>query len=287
MLFRSVYDATLGKYVFKFWIHISEPNELQDIATGSTDRQRVEIKTYEPSPNNLKGTYGETVVYKWRFQIPAGFQPSTSFTHIHQVKAVGGDDSSPLFTLTPRKGSPNTLQLIHNNSSTVSEVNLSLFEGVWVEASETIRIDSIAGTYSIIIKKVSDNSTLFSYGNNSLLTFRGANVALGLTENTFIRPKWGIYRSVANLSDLRDETMLFDNFSISELSNQTQTISFPDLPASVYGDANFSPSATASSGMAVTYSSSNTSVATIVNDPIHIVGVGTANITASQTGDAT
>lgn len=283
----QVYDATLGKSVFKFWIHVSETNELQDIATGSTDRQRNEIKTYDPSPDNLKGTYGETVIYKWRFQVPVSFQPSTGFTHIHQIKAVGGDDDSPLFTLTPRKGSPNTMQLIHNNVNIVSEVNLSLFEGVWVEATQTIRIDSIAGTYSMIIKKVSDNSTILSYTNNSLMTIRGANAALGFAENTYIRPKWGIYRSVANLSDLRDETLLFDNFSIQELTNQTQTITFLSLPASVYGDANFSAGATASSGMSVTYSSSNTSVATIVNDSIHIVGVGSSNITATQTGDAT
>jgi len=283
----QVYDATLGKSVFKFWIHVSETNELQDISTGSTDRQRNEVKTYEPSPSNMKGTYGETVVYKWRFQLPVGFQPSSSFTHIHQIKAVGGDDSSPLFTLTPRKGSTNKMQLIHNNTNNVAEVNLSLFEGVWVEATETIRYDSIAGTYSMVIKKVSDNSTILSYSNGSLMTFRGANYTLGYTANTFIRPKWGIYRSVANLSDLRDEAMLFDSFSIEEITNQAQTITFASLPASFYGDANFSPGATASSGMPVTYSSSNTSVATIVDDSIHIVGVGTSNITASQAGDAT
>jgi siroheme synthase len=65
-----------------------------------------------------------------------------------------------------------------------------------------------------------------------------------------------------------------------------QTITFNTLPAKVVGDADFSAGATASSGLTVSYVSSNTAVATIVGGNIHIVGAGTATITASQAGDA-
>lgn len=66
----------------------------------------------------------------------------------------------------------------------------------------------------------------------------------------------------------------------------SQTITFDPLPVKNYGDEDFRPGATASSGLKVRYTSSNTQVATIVNDTmIHIVGAGTANITASQPGD--
>lgn len=64
-----------------------------------------------------------------------------------------------------------------------------------------------------------------------------------------------------------------------------QTITFPVLPAKTYGDADFSPGAAASSGLQVTYSSGNTSVATIIGGMIHITGAGSSVITASQTGD--
>jgi hypothetical protein len=64
-----------------------------------------------------------------------------------------------------------------------------------------------------------------------------------------------------------------------------QTITFAALPAKTLGDADFSPGATASSGLTVSYSSSNTSVATIVSSLIHIVGAGTSVITASQAGN--
>jgi len=65
-----------------------------------------------------------------------------------------------------------------------------------------------------------------------------------------------------------------------------QTITFASTASKTYGDADYAPGATASSGLTVSYSSNNAAVATIVSGKIHIVGPGTANITASQAGDA-
>ena len=213
----EVWDAELGKYVFEVYIHSSVPNELQDISTGDTDRQRCEIKTYASSPDNLKGVSGETVQYKWRFRLPVGFQPSPNFTHIHQVKAVDGDDGNPIFTLTPRyKSSGNQLELIYvdgtttNNITTkVASVDLSLFTGNWVEATETIKLNSASGTYSISIINVKTGATVLSYNAGNLCTIRSTN--------SFVRPKWGIYRSITALTYLRDEAVRFNSFSISEL----------------------------------------------------------------------
>ncbi|MGQ7857366.1 MBG domain-containing protein [Pedobacter sp. WC2501] len=70
--------------------------------------------------------------------------------------------------------------------------------------------------------------------------------------------------------------------------NTSQTITFNTLPTKTYGDADFAPGATSNnSGIPVTYTSSNTNVATIVNGEIHIIAAGTSTITASQAGDAT
>ncbi|MCF8320275.1 MAG: T9SS sorting signal type C domain-containing protein [Flavobacterium sp.] len=66
---------------------------------------------------------------------------------------------------------------------------------------------------------------------------------------------------------------------------QPQTINFNPLPFKKIGDADFNPGATASSGLAITYTSSNLNVATIVNNMIHIVGLGSTTITASQAGN--
>lgn len=65
-----------------------------------------------------------------------------------------------------------------------------------------------------------------------------------------------------------------------------QTITFNPLPSKVYGDADFALSATASSNLPVTYTSSNQSIATIVNNNVHIVHAGTVNIIAHQSGNS-
>ena len=71
------------------------------------------------------------------------------------------------------------------------------------------------------------------------------------------------------------------------VTKRDQTITFNGLPAKQTGDVDFVAGATASSGLAVSYVSSNTTVATVINGKIHIVSAGTSIITASQAGDAT
>lgn len=64
------------------------------------------------------------------------------------------------------------------------------------------------------------------------------------------------------------------------------TISFPELSGKTYGDADFSAGATASSGLLVSYSSSDSDVAVVIDNKVHIVGTGNVTITASQAGNA-
>lgn len=223
----EIFDTDLNKYVFEFHSHVSNTPPDNEPVAGKTDRQRVEIKSYAPSPDNLKGIIGETVQYKWRFKVPVGFKPTTSFTHIHQVKAVDGDDDDPLFTLTLRKLSNGgtRLELIYDKDAAAATVkyqtpNMSSFEGVWVEAIETINV-GLHGSYAITIKKVSDGSVLMDYSNPSIQTIRPAytsSTGVVYAANSFIRPKWGIYRSLADIANMRDEILRFSDFSIEELT---------------------------------------------------------------------
>ncbi len=66
-----------------------------------------------------------------------------------------------------------------------------------------------------------------------------------------------------------------------------QAITFNALPAKSILDGDFDPGASSSSGLAISYASSNTGVATIVSGKIHVVGLGTSTVTASQAGDGT
>lgn len=64
-----------------------------------------------------------------------------------------------------------------------------------------------------------------------------------------------------------------------------QTITFKALTPKAPGDADFSPGATASSGLPVEYASSNPEVAEIADGMVRLVGAGTTVITASQPGN--
>lgn len=64
-----------------------------------------------------------------------------------------------------------------------------------------------------------------------------------------------------------------------------QTITFNAIPTRSISSGDFSPGATASSGLTVSYTSSNSDVAVVVNGMIQIRGAGSTEITASQPGD--
>jgi MBG domain (YGX type) len=63
----------------------------------------------------------------------------------------------------------------------------------------------------------------------------------------------------------------------------TQTITFDPIPNKTYGDPDFQVSATASSGLPVTFSASGN--CTISGSTVHITGAGSCTITASQAGN--
>ncbi len=70
------------------------------------------------------------------------------------------------------------------------------------------------------------------------------------------------------------------------IAKADQTITFNAIGTRAYGDANITLAATTTSGLPITYSSDNTSVATVTGNTLTIVGVGTANIKAAQAGNA-
>jgi YDG domain len=73
------------------------------------------------------------------------------------------------------------------------------------------------------------------------------------------------------------------NFTIAKAN---QTITFAALVSQVYGTAPITLAGSSTSALALTYASDNALVATTAGNIITIVGVGTANITASQVGDS-
>ncbi|TVQ15871.1 MAG: hypothetical protein EA361_05020, partial [Bacteroidetes bacterium] len=94
---------------------------------------------------------------------------------------------------------------------------------------------------------------------------------------------WFLFAAVGLSAGANDHTHSF-NKDIPTDKN-AQTITFDALPDKTYGDEAFELAATASSGLEVSFTSSDTDVATIEGNLLTIVGAGTADITASQEGD--
>lgn len=209
---KQVFDADLNKQVFAFTIHVTPDN---DKCNGKTDRQRNEIKTYDASPDSLKATLNETVEYRWKFKLDAGFKPSPNFTHLHQIKPTDGDDDLPIITLTARyKAAGDQLEVIHtagdaaNTLKYLASVPLSDFKGHWVEAIEKVTYSG-TGKYELLVRRISDARELVSIKVDHIDTWR--------TGTTTCRPKWGIYRSLLSPTFIRDETILFNDFKITEI----------------------------------------------------------------------
>ena len=127
-------DDTIGRYVFIFNIHVVPDND----RCKGFDRQRLEIKTEGSSPSYVKGFLDDSVTFRWSFRLPDGFQPSTNFTHIHQIKAFDGDAVAPVITLTPRRDDPNKLQLIHIDSSGHTERRAVSFDEAHIAPVRTV-----------------------------------------------------------------------------------------------------------------------------------------------------
>ena len=163
----ETWDSTLNEYVFRFFIHVTPDND----RCINTDRQRNEIKVYSESPDYLKAFQGDSMVYSWKFKLDSLFQSSTSFTHIHQLKAVGGTESKmPLITFTPRLGNPEKLQVRyaeHSNQVTLTSAKLSLFKGSWIKVIERVHFAE-HGSYEVLFYRMPDSTLVLHYKKGTI-----------------------------------------------------------------------------------------------------------------------
>jgi surface protein len=86
--------------------------------------------------------------------------------------------------------------------------------------------------------------------------------------------------SQAGSDDYNPAQDMSQSFNIAKAS---QTIDFPAIPNKTYGDLDFDPGATASSGLVVSYSASGN--CTILSGKVHLTAAGSCTVTASQAGN--
>ena len=128
-----------------------------------------------------------------------------------------------------------------------------------------------------------------AYGNNGYNGCGGPTLEL----NGVKLPTTGTYTvlvgdcSDTNTGNYNLSSQCFGVCASSVPTPLPQTITFPPLKNQVLGGAPFALSATASSGLAVTFASNTASVCTVSGVTVTLVAVGTCSITASQPGNST
>jgi hypothetical protein len=194
-------DPYFNRHVFRFDIHIDPVIDGDRCSSGTVDRQRNEMKSITNNSTwaKVQGNWDEWQILEWKFKLPRGFQPTSNFCHIHQIKAQDGpNNGAPVITITPRASSSGLnkrIQIIHSvdgantdKGTIVDNIPLSDFEDEWVQVREEVHYTH-DGFYSIKITRISDGKVL--------IDFKDENIDMWRIGSSYIRSKFGIYRSLA------------------------------------------------------------------------------------------
>ncbi len=195
------------------------------------------------------------------------------------------------------------LVVANNGNATVSLYRNTSSSGAITTASFAAKVDLTTGdapTFLAMGDLDGDSKVDLAVANrfsNTVSVIRNMSSSGSITASSFaakvdfITGTQPIFVAINDLDGDGKADLAVANYgsnTVSVIRNNlvvSQSITFAALPAKTFGDANFAVLATASSGLPVTYSSSNTAVATIAGSTVTIVGGGTSTITASQAGN--
>ena len=129
-----------------------------------------------------------------------------------------------------------------------------------------------------------DNGSVASIILQSAGTYTGgisvnnASGAVSISNAAPVGPHTIVVRATDNCGSITDANLLLT------VNKANQTITFGALSNKTFGDADFGVSATASSGLAVSFGASGN--CTVNGSNVHITGAGSCTITASQAGNS-
>lgn len=214
--------------------------------------------------------------------------PGHEHVGVHPVKVTvtNGSVSKDLeFSITVTDPNPPVVEtyLPANNSSAIA-----LDSTLHLEFSETIE----KGSGKIFIKAKSDNSVLKTFDissssvtiNDSVLSVKLGSKLPYLTE-VYVEIETGAIKDVNDNDYVGISGASGWAYTTVEQTQEEQTILFAETKTVSYGDEDFAPGATTNAELEITYTSSDESIAEVVNGKIHIKKPGVINITAQQEGN--
>ena len=220
---------------------------------------------------------------------PAGFEVSltsgSAYGASATISANGTLASTTVYVRLPASATPGSYSgnvAVSGGSAATQNVAAS---GTVSQASQTITFGALDtknatdADFALAATASSNLTVSYASSNTSVATVAGNTVTLvGGGSTTITASQAGNTNYAAAASVTQTLTV---NKVAQTISGVTSTLS------KTYGDATYSLGATVGSGLAITYASSNASVATIAaNGTVTIVAPGTTTLTASQAGDA-
>ena len=188
-------------------------------------------------------------------------------------------------------GSVVTVVGVGSTTITASQIGNSSYNAA-TSVSQTLTVNKAAQTITF------GALTLKTYGDSSFSLTGSASSGLSLSYSSSNTGVATVSGSVVTIVGAGSTTITASQVGNSSYNAATgvsqaltvnkvgQTISFVTLPAKTYGDSAFALTGSSTSGLSVSYSSSNPSVATISGSTVTIVAAGTATITATQAGNS-
>jgi len=213
-------------------------------------------------------------------QGPSGASDCSSTT---QLSSAGQCSIAVAFAPTASGTLTGTVALTDNSLNATSVTQSVALQGTATEASQTITFGALSnqvlgsGPFTLSATASSGLAVSFASTTPALCTVSGAMVTLLDVGTCTIQAT-----QAGNANDFA-ATPVNQSFQVTQ---EGQTITFGVLSNQVFSTAPFTLSATASSGLAVSFASSTSAVCTISGATVTLVGVSTCTIQGTQSGNA-
>ncbi|GHM99170.1 hypothetical protein WSM22_06600 [Cytophagales bacterium WSM2-2] len=186
------------------------------------------------------------------------FSPGAVGARTALLTVASDDPTTPTYTITLNAEGEKTEQIFTFPSSFIPKVGVSI----------PLAATSNSGL-PVILYSMPDETNAHIDNNNTLVCVLAGPIQIRVRE-----------------TQGNADYLTYDNTFDFNVAKGDQTITFGSLASKTFGDAAFNVSASSSVSLPVSFSSSNTSVATVSGNLVTIVGAGTTTITASQAGNS-
>ena len=196
---------------------------------------------------------------------------------------IGGDDISPTYSSNADGTSAGSFEI----TATLSDPGNKLANYEVTNTPGKLTIDQASLTVEVLDRVITFGEAIPTFEGTLTGLVSGDDITASYS-TTADGATAGSFEILATLLDPGDRLpnyLVTTNSGTLTINKGNQQIQFDALESVTYGAAPFGLSASSSSDLPLTYSSSNEAVAMVSEGNVTIVGAGSAEITAAQSGN--